>query len=60
MHEAFLQRAKEVKLASAPSETDEADKIAVEYLKNHTDRKEHLLVYNGEFTMQLYIPPVTG
>lgn len=46
-HEAFLQSVKEVKLAPAPSETDEADKIAVEYLKNHTDRKEHLLVYNG-------------
>jgi hypothetical protein len=47
-YEAFLQRVKEVKLIPAPSERDEADKMAVEHLKKYADGKEHLLVYNGE------------
>jgi hypothetical protein len=47
-YDAFLQRVKDVKLVPAPSETDKADEVAVEYLKKHADGKEHLLVYNGE------------
>jgi hypothetical protein len=39
---------KNVVLVPAPSETDEADKIAAEYFRTHADGKEHLLVYNGE------------
>ena len=44
----FLQRVKEVVLASAPSEVDDADRIAAEYLRKDAYGKEHLLVYNGE------------
>jgi hypothetical protein len=47
-YETFLQKVKDVKLVPAPRETDEADTIAVEYLKTHADGTEHLLVYNGE------------
>jgi len=48
MYTNFLQRVKEVSLASAPKESDEADKIAAEYFRKHADGNEHLLVYNGE------------
>jgi hypothetical protein len=44
----FLQRVKEVMLVSAPSESDEADRLAAEYFKKHADGNEHLLVYNGK------------
>jgi len=44
----FLQRVKEVVLAPAPSEVDDADRIAAEYLRKDANGKEHLLVYNGE------------
>jgi hypothetical protein len=47
-YERVLQRVKDVVLVPAPIETDEADKIAAEYFRTHTDGKEHLLVYNGE------------
>jgi hypothetical protein len=47
-HERFLQRVKNVVLVPAPGEMDEADKIAMEYLRQHADRTEHLLIYNGE------------
>ena len=47
-YERFLQKVKDVALVPAPSETDEADKIAAEYFRAHADGKEHLLVYNGE------------
>jgi hypothetical protein len=39
---------KDVVLVPAPSETDEADRVAIEYFRKHADGKEHLLVYNGE------------
>lgn len=44
----FLQKVKAVKLVPAPSEYDEADTAVIDYLKQHRDGKEHLLVYNGE------------
>ena len=47
-YERFLKKVKEVALVPAPSETDDADKIAAEYFRTHADGKEHLLVYNGE------------
>jgi hypothetical protein len=47
-YDRFLQRVKEVVLAPAPREIDEADKIAQRYFREHADGKEHLLVYNGE------------
>jgi hypothetical protein len=47
-YERFLQKVKDVVLVPAPSETDEADRIAAEYFREHADGKEHLLVYNGE------------
>ncbi len=46
--ENVLQRVKDVAPAPAPSERDEADKVAAEYFRTHADGKEHLLVYNGE------------
>jgi hypothetical protein len=47
-YERFLQKVKDVVLVPPPSETDEADRIAAEYFREHADGKEHLLVYNGE------------
>jgi hypothetical protein len=47
-YERVLQKVKDVVLVPAPSEADDADKIAAEYFRTHTDGKEHLLVYNGE------------
>jgi hypothetical protein len=47
-YDRFLQRVKDVVLAPAPTETDEADRAASEYFKKHADGREHLLVYNGE------------
>jgi hypothetical protein len=47
-YDRFLQKVQDVVLVPAPSETDEADRIATEYFKEHVDGKEHLLVYNGE------------
>ncbi|HEY6309038.1 MAG TPA: hypothetical protein VI488_21555 [Candidatus Angelobacter sp.] len=47
-YDRFLQKVKEVVLVPAPSETDEADRLAQEYFRKHADGKEHLLVYNGE------------
>jgi hypothetical protein len=44
----FLRKVETITLAPAPNESDEADKIALEYLRNHADGTEHLLVYNGE------------
>jgi hypothetical protein len=46
--EGVLQKVKDVVLVPAPSEIDEADRMAAEYFKAHADGKEHLLVYNGE------------
>jgi hypothetical protein len=37
-----------VRLVPAPSEIDEADRIAAEYFRTHADGKEHLFVYNGD------------
>jgi hypothetical protein len=48
MYDRFLQRVKDVSLVPAPSETDQADKVAAEYFRSHADGKEHLLIYNGE------------
>ncbi len=47
-YEKVLQKVKDVVLVPAPSEIDEADKIAAEYFRAHADGKEHLIVYNGE------------
>jgi hypothetical protein len=47
-YEKVLQKVKDVVLVPAPSEMDEADRMAAEYFKTHADGKEHLLVYNGE------------
>ena len=44
----FLEKVKNVTLLPAPSERDDADRIAAEYLRTHADGKEHLLIYNGE------------
>ena len=47
-YQRFLQKVKDVVLVPAPSEIDEADRMAAEYFRQHADGKEHLLVYNGE------------
>jgi hypothetical protein len=44
----FLQKGKDVVLVPAPSESDEADKSATEYFRQHADGNEDFLVYNGE------------
>ena len=38
-YEGFLQKVKDVVLVPAPGETDEADKIDVEYFRTHADGK---------------------
>jgi hypothetical protein len=54
-YENFLQKVKELVLVPAPSEVDEADRIAAEYFRKHADGSEHLLVYNGElYDLTLY------
>lgn len=47
-YQTFLARVKDVKLVAAPRDVDEADTLALGYLKTHADRKEHLLVYDSE------------
>lgn len=47
-YDRVLQKVKNVALVPAPTEIDEADKIATEYFRTHADGKEHLLIYNGE------------
>jgi hypothetical protein len=47
-YDGFLERVKNVRLVPAPSEIDDADRIAAEYFRAHADGKEHLLIYNGE------------
>jgi hypothetical protein len=47
-YQQVLEVVKNVKLVPAPSESDQADKIAAEHFRTHADGKEHLLVYNGE------------
>lgn len=47
-YEKVLQKVKDVVLVPAPSEIDEADRLAAEYFRKHADGNEHLLVYNGE------------
>ena len=47
-YEKVLQKVKDVVLVPAPSEIDEADRLAAEYFKQHADGNEHLVVYNGE------------
>jgi hypothetical protein len=47
MCDRFLQKVKDVVLVPAPSEIDEADRMAAEYFRTHADGNEHLLVYNG-------------
>jgi hypothetical protein len=49
-YDTFLEKVKNVTLLPAPSETDDADRIAAEYFRTHADGKEHLLIYNGELT----------
>src|SRR5215469_4615771 len=47
-YDTFLEKVKNVTLFAAPSEMDEADRVAAEYFRTHADGKEHLLIYNGE------------
>jgi hypothetical protein len=47
-YEWFFKRVKEVALARAPRESDEADRLAVQYFRLHVDGRERVLVYNGE------------
>lgn len=47
-YEWFLKRVKDVALVPAPTETDEADRLAVQYFRLPADGRERLLVYNGE------------
>jgi len=47
-YEWFLKRVKDVALAPAPTESDEADRRAVQYFRLHADGRERVLVYNGE------------
>jgi hypothetical protein len=47
-YDRVLQKVKNVALVPAPSEVDEADRIAAEYFRRHDDGNEYLLVYNGE------------
>jgi hypothetical protein len=47
-YERVLQKVKDVVLVPAPSEMDEADRVALEYFKKHADGNEHLLIWNGE------------
>ena len=44
----FLKRVKDVDLAPAPRESDEADRLALQYFRLHADGGERVLVYNGE------------
>lgn len=48
MYDSFLEKVRKVTLLPAPSEIDDADRIAAEYFRAHADGKEHLLIYNGE------------
>ena len=47
-YEWFLKRVKDVDLAPAPRESDEADRLAMQYFRLHADGRERVLVYNGE------------
>ena len=47
-YESFLKRVKDVALVPAPRESDEADRVAVQYFRLHADGRERVLVYNGE------------
>jgi hypothetical protein len=47
-YERFLQKAKNVVLVPPPGERDEADRVAEEYFRQHSDGNERLLIYNGE------------
>ena len=48
MYNSFLEKVKSETVLPAPSEIDDADRIAAEYFKTHADGREHLLIYNGE------------
>jgi hypothetical protein len=53
--EKVLQKVKDVVLVQAPSDRDEADRVAAEYFRTHADGKEQILVYNGElYDVTLY------
>jgi hypothetical protein len=47
-YEWFLKRVKDVALVPAPRESDEADRLAMQYFRLHADGRERFLVYNGE------------
>src|SRR5262245_63007542 len=47
-YEWFLKRVKDVALAPAPKERDEADRLAVQYFRLHANGSARVLVYNGE------------
>jgi hypothetical protein len=47
-YEWFLERVKDVALVRAPRESDEADRVAVQYFRSHGGGGERFVVYNGE------------
>lgn len=47
-HERFLERVRQTAPVPPPSDRDDADERAIEYLRAHADGNEHFLVYNGE------------
>jgi hypothetical protein len=47
-YEWFLKRVKDVALAPAPRESDEADRLAMQYFRLHADGRERVLVYDGD------------
>jgi len=58
-YEWFLERVKEVALVPAPRESDEADRVALQYFRWHADGGERFLVYNGELH-DVTLPAVNG
>jgi hypothetical protein len=47
-YDLVLRKVKGVVLIPAPPERDDTDRMAAAYFRTHANRKEHLLLYNGE------------
>jgi hypothetical protein len=47
-YERMLRKVKDVALVPAPTETDEADRLAMQYFRRHADGQPRVLVHNGE------------
>jgi len=47
-YEKILQKVKSIVLLPAPTERDDADRLAEDFFRRHADCKEHLLAYDGE------------